>query len=431
MLIRGKTSAEIFDCVRALTQSGELLPGNALPPVRELAEALGIGRNTVAAAYRRLTLSGITASQGRLGTVVRNHYEPREQEGALADTPLTDLACGNPNTVWLPDVDAALRTRPYRPRLYGEPTVNAGLLEYIRQWMGPDCPADFEIDLTHGAVDAIDRLLCAYLVAGDKVAVENPCFIGIINILRTLGMQALGVSVDAEGMRADELEEALRKGARAVILTPRAHHPTGCSLSAERARALSQVLARHPDVLVIVDDHFALLSRREYHSVIPADAARWALVRSFSKALGPDIRVAALVSDARTSRQLRLRLAPGISWVSHLLQDLVEAGVTRPENIELIALAREDYARRRHMLEQALREEGISFLAGGDGLNLWIPLQTDDQAVSLALAQRGWLVRHGSSLSVQGSIRGLRITISNLEPAQCAPLARDIRRSLA
>ncbi|MFT3758525.1 GntR family transcriptional regulator [Thauera sp.] len=92
MLIRGKTSAEIFDCVRALTQSGELLPGNALPPVRELAEALGIGRNTVAAAYRRLTLSGITASQGRLGTVVRNHYEPREQEGALADTPF-DGSC--------------------------------------------------------------------------------------------------------------------------------------------------------------------------------------------------------------------------------------------------------------------------------------------------------------------------------------------------
>ncbi|EKZ97881.1 MULTISPECIES: MocR-like B6 salvage transcription factor PtsJ [Cupriavidus] len=430
MKIHGKTAAEIFDCVRTLTQSRQLLPGTSLPPVRDLALELGINRNTVAAAYKRLAMAGIAVTQGRLGTIIRDQYEPGEQEGTLAGSPLTDLASGNPNIEWLPDISAALKSRPYKPRLYGEPTVNAGLEAYVRKWFEPDCPAPFEVNLAHGAVDAIERLLNAYLVAGDKVAVENPCFLSSINTLRAIGLQPIGVPVDAEGIQAEGLANALAKGAQAVILTPRAHNPTGCCLSEKRARAISRLLAKHPNVPVIVDDHFALLSGAAYHPVIPRSTYRWAVVRSFTKALGPDLRVAAVASDVATSRQLRLCLAPGTSWVSHLLQDIVEVTVTRPETIRLIDKARNDYARRRQAMEQALDAQGIGHMAQGDGFNLWVPLQCDDQAIALALARQGWLVRQGSVFSVQDGVRGLRITISAIEPAQCERLAQDIRRSL-
>lgn len=430
MKIQGKTAAEIFDCVRGLAQSGQLPPGQALPPVRDLAVELDINRNTVAAAYKRLVTAGIALTQGRLGTIIRDQSGPGEQEGALSDSPLADLASGNPNPAWLPDLSAALAIRPYQPRLYGEPTVNAGLENYARAWFARDCPAPFEINLTHGAVDAIERLLSSHLVAGDKVAVENPCFLSSINMLRIAGLQALGVQVDAEGMQAAALEVALAKGAQAVILTPRAHNPTGCSLSEKRAKALARVLAKYPHAMVIVDDHYALLSGKEYHSVLPAGTQRWALVRSFSKTLGPDVRLAMVASDAATSRQLRLRLASGTSWVSHLLQDMVEVTLGRPEVAKQMAQARKDYAQRRKALESALLEQGVPCAADGDGLNLWVPLDTDDQAVALALAHRGWLVRHGDAFGVQEPVRGLRITISAIEPGQCRKLARDIRESM-
>lgn len=430
MKIHGKTAAEIYDCVRTLALAGQLPAGASLPPVRDLAVDLGVNRNTVASAYRRLVTAGIAVTQGRLGTIIRDPFQAGEQEGTLANSPLTDFASGNPNPAWLPDPNAALRLRPYRPRLYGEPTINAGLEAHLRKWFQPDCPPHFDVDLTHGAVDAIERLLGAYLVAGDKVAVENPCFLSSINTLRTIGLQAIGVPVDAQGMRADGLEAALAKGAQAVIITPRAHNPTGCNLSDKRARALARLLARHPDVMVIVDDHFALLSNVAYHPPIPDNAYRWALVRSFSKALGPDIRIAAVASDSATSRQLRLRLAAGTNWVSHLLQDIVEVQLTQPETVTLLTQARADYANRRNMLEDALRAQGIDVPAQSDGLNLWVPLQTDDQAISLALARQGWLVRHGDAFSVQEAVPGLRITISRIEPAQCARLAQDLRHSL-
>ena len=430
MKIQGKTAAEIFDCVRAMVQSRQLPPGQALPPVRELAAELDVNRNTVAAAYKRLALAGIAATQGRLGTIIRDPHRSGEQEGAQPDSPLVDLASGNPDPAWLPDVAAALGIRPYRPRLYGEPIVNAGLKTYARVWFAPDCPAPFDIDVTHGAVDAIERLLAAHLVAGDKVAVENPCFLSSINVLRIAGLQAVGVPVDDEGMQAPALEQALARGAQAVILTPRAHNPTGCSLSPRRARALARVLAKHPHALVIVDDHFALLSNSAYQSALPAGAQRWALVRSFTKALGPDIRMALVASDPATSRQLRLRLASGTGWVSHLLQDMVEVTLGRPEVAGQIARARHDYAARRKLLEDALRDQGVPCQPRGDGLNVWVPLRGDNQAVALALAHRGWLVRHGDAFSVQDPVPGLRITVSGIDADQCRRLARDIRRSL-
>ena len=330
MKIQGKTAAQIVDCVRALVQSQQLLPGQALPPVRELAAELDINRNTVAAAYKRLAAAGIALTQGRLGTVIRDPYGAGEQEGALPDTPLTDLASGNPRREWLPDMARAFAARPYRPRLYGEPTVNPGLETYGRGWLAPDCPGLFDINVTHGAVDAIERLLVSHLVPGDKVAVENPA---------SQQHQYAALGRDGGDRRGDGRRGHVAPGAGSRAGKGReggADHaaraqPHGMQPERERARALARVLARHPQVLAIVDDHFALLSNAAYHSALPTGAPRWALVRSLTKALGPDIRVALVASDAATSRQLRLRLASGTSWVSHVLQDMVEAALGQTE----------------------------------------------------------------------------------------------------
>jgi DNA-binding transcriptional MocR family regulator len=426
MEITGTTSAEIFDRIRLLVRSGQLHAGDALPPVRDLATTLDVNRNTVAAAYKRLVVAGIAATQGRLGTVIRGDAVLGEQEGTHHDSPLTDLAGGNPNPDWLPDPAAMLAKRPRSPRLYGAPVMNPELERYGRSWFSPDCPAGFALDLTHGAVDAVERLLGAYLAPGDKVAVEDPCFLSSINTLRTAGFEAAGVAIDGQSMRADALEEALEQGAQAVIITPRAHNPTGCSLGVTRARALRGVLSRHPHVLVIVDDHFALLAESPYHNVIPKEIRRWALVRSVSKALGPDLRLAFVASDAQTSNRLRLRLAGGTSWVSHILQDIAEAFLLDPR-VNRLADARADYARRRRLLVEALRAEGIGGADTADGLNLWLAMAQGSQEVADQLARHGWLVRSGEAFGVAGPVQGLRITISTLVAEQARRLAADLR----
>jgi DNA-binding transcriptional MocR family regulator len=430
MKITGKSSAEIFESVRSLVQSGQLPSGQPLPAVRDLAVALGVNRNTVASAYRRLTSGGIAIAQGRLGTTIFWQASPGEQEGASPGSPLVDLASGNPNPEFLADTGKLPARQQARPRLYGETTVDEELETVIRRWLDPDCLQPYEVNLTHGAVDAIERLAAAHLLAGDKVAVEEPCFLGTINALRVGGAQAVGVDVDEQGMRPEMLARALRAGAQAVLITPRVHNPTGCSLTEQRATALRDCLERFPNVLVIVDDHFALLADSVYHSVVPPSTKRWALVRSMSKALGPDLRMAFVASDKLTSQRLRLRLAPGMSWVSHLLQDLVSACLTSSSVARQVSHAKAEYAVRRRELQDALASQGIPVPTTGDGFNVWVPLQRDARELAQAMARRGWLVRSGDAFEVQAQSRALRITVSTLINGQARRLAADLRSCL-
>ena len=141
--------------------------------------------------------------------------------------------------------------------------------------------------------------------------------------------------------------------------------------------------------------------------------------------------MALVASDAATSRQLRLRLASGTSWVSHVLQDMVEAALGQTEVAQLMARARAGLRAPPRRLETRCARRGLPHAAQGDGLNLWIPLPADDQAVALAMARRGWLLRHGEAFCVQDPVPGLRVTLSDIEPEQCAQLARDLRQSIA
>ena len=427
-MIDGKTANEIFDSIRQHVATGTLAAGETLPPVRELATALNVNRNTVAAAYKRLVTSGLAQSLGRNGTVIKEISAPVALEGGNPDTPLTDLSGGNPAPTCLPDLSRYFAQINKNPRLYGDAVVSPELKTWATRWMQDALPGVGEIDITSGAIDAIERLLCAHLLPGDSVAVEDPCFLSSINMLRYAGFSASPVTVDNEGMQPDMLEAALQRGARAVILTPRAHNPTGCSLSAPRAAQLQEILARYPQTLVIVDDHFALLSACHWYPVIAKETTHWAVVRSMSKTLGPDLRLAIVASDPVTSAKLRLRLNSGSQWVSHLLQDLACACLSDEEYRHKLVQTQQFYATQKQKLTTALRRYGID-LPVADGLNLWLPLAHHSQSLAFALAKSGWLVREGEVFGVNTPSHGLRITLSTLSDSDIDKLATDIHQA--
>lgn len=425
-MIVGKTASEIFDNIRHLAQSGVLKPGDVLPPVRELAGKLSVNRNTVAAAYKRLVTSGLAISQGRNGTAIKTHNTLPALEGGDPSSPLKDISSGNPDPTRLANVKNYLSAIAAAPRLYGDAAVDPRLAAWAHAWMSKDSGVDAEINLASGAIDALERLLCALLLPGDSVAIEDPCFLSSINMLRYAGFTPSPVPVDAEGMQPDALEEALRNGARAVIITPRAHNPTGCSLSEPRARAIRDILARYPQVLVIIDDHFALLSSTPWHSPLAAESRRWALVRSLSKTLGPDMRLAIVASDCETSAALRLRLNSGSQWVSHLLQDLVIACLNDDAFMASLTESRRHYRRQHEKLIAALARCGITHLTPGDGLNFWFPLKEPSQPVALRLAHAGWLVREGETFGIRAPSHGLRLSLATLSDEEINKLASDL-----
>jgi DNA-binding transcriptional MocR family regulator len=426
MNVIGKTSGEIFESIRAGVRSGELKPGDALPPMRDLAQTLGVNRNTVASAYKRLLDAGLAVSRGRNGTVIRAFLEQLIYEGATPGLALRDLADGNPSASLVARLLPESFTPRMKPRLYGAPAINPELEAVGRKWLDHDLNIPYMLNLTNGAVDAVERLLSSYLIAGDRVAVEDPCFLSSISTLKNNRLVADGVPMDESGMDPATLEKLLDCGVQAIIITPRAHNPTGWGLSAERALAIRQLLEKYPQVLVIVDDHFSLLSSHDYHHVIPQSTRRWALIRSTSKFLGPDLRLAFVASDRETSLRLQQRLNPGTNWVSHILQDIVTAGMTQPDMATGIEQAKAHYQEKRQQLVSALQNHGVPISDQHDGLNVWVPLAADSSEVVMQLARFGWLVRGGEIFALDKVCHGLRITVSELDEATLNGLAKAL-----
>ncbi|WP_047519473.1 aminotransferase class I/II-fold pyridoxal phosphate-dependent enzyme [Microbacterium sp. ZOR0019] len=426
--ITGTTAADIADSVRSLRDRGILRVGAVLPPVRELAATLGVNRNTAVAAYRQLAQAGLVVSRGRAGTVVAG-LESVAQEGYAPDTVLRDIGTGNPDPRLIPDPAPALMTIASRPVLYGEPVIDRGLEEWSRQWISSDLRADdFRITVTSGAVDAVERLLAQALMRDDAVALEDPCFLASIHTVRLGGYRAVPVPVDGEGMTVDGLRAALDAGVRAIICTPRAQNPTGASLTATRAAELRAILADHPYVLIVEDDHFSMLSQGPYESLIGAEHRRFALVRSVSKFLGPDMCLAIAATDAETAERLAMRLSPGTTWVSHLLQRLALTQLTDETVRTEVAAAAAHYAERNASFVERLRAHGID-ATESDGLSLWVELSRPARTVADRLMRRGWLARTGDDFALDERAEPshhLRLTVHDLSDADAETLVADL-----
>jgi DNA-binding transcriptional MocR family regulator len=430
--VAGRSAAEIADDLRARIERGTITPGATLPPIRALAAHLGVNRNTVVAAYRQLAQAGLIVTHGRGGTRVADRAtltQPVAQEGYAPDSVLRDVGTGNPDPRRIPDPTPAL-ARSARPVLYGEPVLDAQLESWADGWMS-DVAAPhggMRLTVTSGATDAIERLLSQALTRDDAVALEDPCFLASIHTVRLGGYRPVPVPVDDEGMTVAGLRAALEAGVRAVVYTPRAQNPTGASLSEERARALRELLEDHPYVLVVEDDHFSMLSRVALHTIIGPRHQRWARVRSVSKFLGPDMCLAVAASDPETAERLALRLTPGTTWVSHILQRLAHALVTDDAVRAAIDAAGAHYAERNTAFARLLTERGIP-TSPGDGLNLWVTLPEDTSIVRERLMRRGWLARGGDEFFLDGADgRGrLRLTVHELDDDAAIRLADDIR----
>lgn len=430
--ITGTTAADIAASVRALVDAGTLQPGDALPSNRELAERLGVNRNTVAAAFRQLVQAGVAVTRGRGGTSIAEQAVLAE-EGFARDTVLRDVGSGNPDPRLLPDLSAALATIDAEPVLYGESVIDPELAAWATEWIGEDQPREFRLIVTSGSVDAVERLLAQALSHGDAVALEDPCFLTSVHTARLSGYATVPVPVDDEGMTAEGLRAALASGVRAVVCTPRAHNPTGAGLTPARAAQLREVLAGFPYTLVIEDDHFSLLSATPFQSIVGPGHERWALVRSVSKFLGPDLRVAFVAADPLTAGRLATRMTPGTMWVSHLLQRLAHRLLSSDSAREQIDRAGEHYRARNRAFVARLAGHGVTAQAR-DGLNVWVEAGSDAEAVAAQLMRRGWLTRSGGEFALGSEHRAvnhLRLTVHDLDDTEAQTLADDVAAAVA
>lgn len=426
--ISGDSAAGIAASVEHGLHAGQAGAGDALPTVRDLAGRLGVSPATVAAAYKLLQARGLIAGQGRRGTRFAS-TPPTPTASAAPTIPpgAVDLATGSPDPALLPPLETALRTIGAEPRLYGEEPQLRALVSFAAGEFESDGVPARSVTVLSGALDAIERILREHLRSGDRVAVEDPSFPGIVDLVKASGFIAVPFELDEEGPITHDVEKALQAPCRAIVVTPRAQNPTGAAVSASRAAELRKLLRRFPDAVLIENDYAAPIAGAAAVTLVDGSRERWAVVRSTSKFLGPDLRVALMAGDPLTSARVQGRQALGMRWVSHILQQLTLALWSDPSNGRRLARAAEIYTQRRRALVNALESRGIE-AHGRSGLNVWVPVR-DEAHIVRACADRGWAVAGGERFRLR-TAPAIRVTISTLTPPDAERFAADLAEVL-
>jgi DNA-binding transcriptional MocR family regulator len=421
--IRGATAREIAASIERAVAQGALRAGDGLPSVRSLAAELGVSPSTVSAAVAELRRRGLVISRPRSGLQVAERPPVAGPGlGLLIPKGVRDLAHGNPDPAFLPPLARAMGRAAGPPRLYGEDAVVPELADVASAALRDDGIDATHLCVVNGALDGIERVLAAHLVAGDLLAVEDPGYAGVLDLARALGLGLQPVALDEAGPRPESLRAAIAAGARAVVLPPRGQTPTGAAIDGRRARELAAVLDRAPDVLVVEDDHLGPVAGVKPQT-LTGGRRRWAAVRSTSKWLGPDLRLAVLAADPATVARVAGRQALGPGWVSSIAQRAAAALWADDDTAAMVEQATTVYNGRRKRLVEALAAHGIA-ARGRSGLNVYVPVADEDAAVRSLLAA-GWGVGAGTRHRLT-SEPAIRITISTLRPEEADRLAADV-----
>ena len=325
---KGPLYLQVAATILEAVQEGRILPGMALPGVRELAERVGVTVNTILAALRELQDQGWLTSQERSGFFVADPLpssgpgRPGAGPGPSAGAPgfdlpvhlqpitstanvLMDLTDGLADARLAPSLALG---RAYQrglklkgPKLLGASDFK-GLLR-LRETLAGHLKAQRAIlagpeqililRSTSMAVAVVAQALVG--PGGGAVAVETPGNPLVWETLRQAGATLVPLPVDAEGASVEALERLLAGGGappRLVVLTPQCQFPTGAGLSEPRRARLLELSRRHRFAILELDQEFDYLPvQGSLRPLASVDAGQVIYAGSLSRILAPGIRV--------------------------------------------------------------------------------------------------------------------------------------------
>jgi 2-aminoadipate transaminase len=218
-------------------------------------------------------------------------------------------------------------------------------------------PADDELMITSGAIEALELVGKSFLDRGDTVVVEGPTYLGAIMAFRSFESELVAVPMDEDGLEVEELERRLADGLRPKLLytIPDHQNPAGVSLTGER-RELLVDLARRYGFLIVED-----VAYRELGFAGEPVPTLWSLAPDVvvqagttSKTFFPGVRLGWAVGPAEVSAQLVSAKQNTDQCAGALGQRLFEEYVRRGWIDEQLVASRALYRRKSERMLEAL-----------------------------------------------------------------------------
>jgi DNA-binding transcriptional MocR family regulator len=321
--------------------------GSRLPTVRELMRRHAVSPLTVQRVVAGLAREGLVEARPGSGTFVAPTPAPASvdvswQTVALGSRPMPgdalleltadiptgvlSLATGyTDESLWPTSLLAAATARAARrPDVWGRSPAQG--LPSLRAWFAADAGGGARPDdvlVVAGGQAALSAAFRSLASPGDPIVLESPTYVGAIEAAHLAGLRPVPVPVDANGLRTDLLDDALRSsGARLIYVQPRLANPTGSSLATDRRNQLLEA-ARTAGAFVVEDDFARDLDGDRPAPPLFADDRHGHVlyVRSLTKSAAPALRIAAIAARGPALRRLRNARLVDDFFVSSVLQE--------------------------------------------------------------------------------------------------------------
>ncbi|HYL02185.1 MAG TPA: PLP-dependent aminotransferase family protein [Steroidobacteraceae bacterium] len=453
---------QICERITQLVQHGQLPTGTRLPSIRKLARLVGASAFTVVDAYDRLVARGVIESRAGRGFFVtqRRLTAPLIAVEALPDPGADALSLARLCLTHSSDIVAA--GAGFLPENWLLEAASAGVLarltrgRRLQPWV--PCPPQglpelreqiaarlvqhgiaasaAHIVTTYGASQAFDLLARILLTPGDAVLVEDPGYFVLFEQLRAHHVRLIPVPRHADGPDLEALEAACRAHRpRAFFTQTLVHNPTGSSADpAHCHRVLS--LAEQFGVAVIEDDVYGDLYQGPAVRLAQIDGLRHVIyVGSFTKLIGPSLRVGFVAADASLIAQLTERKVLSVLSGATLLECFVSEVLDGGRYKRHVEHTRTRLARMRRDARAALESAGIQFDGPpGEGMFLWGRVPESAPVEQLVRRARGQsiLLARGSLFSPsQGCVQWLRFNAAHSNSPKLTQFLRDALRAAA
>ena len=437
---------------RLKIESGRMVPGDRLPPTRDLAHQLGVGRISVVNAYAQLQTEGLIAAHPGRGTFVTGGNPPaappatlprrapngtmREMMRMASRPGVIAFSGGSPPEEFLPvealrhalntviDRDGAAAVAYEEPDGYAP--LRASVTEYVSS-LGIQCAAD-EVLITGGAQQALDLVIQAVLGEGDRLLTGNPTYLGMLDVAHVRRVVPVGVPVDDDGLRIDALQMAVEDHRPGLIyVAPTYHNPTGTVMPLHRRRQLLALAAQY-GVPVLEDAVYHELGYRgtpppplkaldEDGIVIHASG--------FSKILLPGTRIGYLIAGGAVRDRLAYVKQSADVCTPSLNQRAMHAYLASGALVGHLNRVRGELRKRRDVACEAARTHlppGCEWTEPAGGLYMWVRLPEDGPTAAELYVTA---VQHGVAYAVgslfftdHGGGRHIRLNFAANSPAR-------------
>ncbi|MGV9546719.1 aminotransferase-like domain-containing protein [Nocardia beijingensis] len=309
---------------------------------------------------------------------------------------IISLAGGLPDEQLMPRdriAEAAESALADRARLQYTESAGWGPLREVlatreTQRLGRPVPLE-EVFVTHGSQQALSLLAEVLLDPGALVVVEDPAYVGALQVFRAAGSRIVTVPLDAEGMRVDALAELLGRGERPAVVhtVSNFHNPRGVTMSSRRRRELAELAGRYGFWVIEDDPYGELWFDRPSPEPIATYSPNVIRLSSVSKTLAPTLRVGWMTAPNAVCRGVELLKQGadlcGSALTQQIAADLLADADWLTGQVEQI---RQVYGARARVLVDELRtgfgDRLVSTDAAG-GMFVWVDFTDGTDTVQL------------------------------------------------